>query len=191
MKLEAQQALINKLAGNEYEVLDNTLSNKDFVRFRHKTCKNVFQQSINDIAKNGIICDRCFTVKNKTILSNLDTSKSIQLYNEVLAVIDKGCKVIGDTSSLDSIIVIEKKGRFYTEVKIRDLLEGTNLPDTLLHCRLTEKSIQMQMLQIFLGSRYEIIDDFTSFTDIIRVRDCTKDTIIREPVSTFVAKLSI
>ena len=176
--------LIKLIAGNNYDVV--TMENKtDKYIVTHKTCGHKFVRSASDISLYGIHCPRCTETKS-SVATAVDESHALELYKRCKSYIPSSFSLTGDTSSKEnSIKVLTPQGETFTVV-IEDLLDNKNLPDALARRDIATPSLALQILDIQTGQNIEIIDDFNSLDDEIRVRYHSTWVTKRVKVSDFI-----
>jgi len=182
VKASDYNRIIRSLLKDEFELIRECKDGDLTAEFRHKKCGHCFTRTAQEIAYNGLRCNRCYGLSREETLYNLQEQQALEIYDKCMKKLGPGYEVKGDTSSLDNEIEVVRVGKDYFIIKIDDLLNDRNLPEYLIHCTLKEKSVQMQILQNFVKPRYELLSDFSSLDDIISVRDNNAEKILKVTV---------
>lgn len=179
--------LLTVIAGDNYKIL--SLKDSE-VELLHRKCGHRFTTTVTKIAKNNFSCNRCDDVTREKIINTAAEIKSLRLFDLCLNKLPKGYAIYGDTSTEDSIITVSRPTGDNFEIKISDLLNDKNLPDCLLH-RNSEMipSIQLSILDIFMREELEILDDFSSFDDTVRIKDNKREIVYTITVREIVSEL--
>lgn len=161
--------IIKLTAGNNYSVL--SIQNNE-IEAVHCKCGYRFKCTTSYVAAHGFHCDRCEETPNTCAIDVLRAKASADILNQCSQKLPKGFKVYGDTSDVSNTVTLSYPGIDSFEMVIDDLLNDRNLPDCLIHRDAEIKpSIQLQLVDKFMHKDLEILDDFTAFTDVVRVKD--------------------
>ena len=189
MKAKDYNKIINALIGDEFTILRECTDDDLTVELRHNRCGHSFVKSAFDIAYSGIRCNRCYSLDRENTILSLKEQQAIQLYDTCMKKLGPGYEIKGDTSSKENVIEVYRIGRDYFMITIDDFLNDRNLPEYLIHCTLKDPSIQFQILQEVSGNDFELLTDFNSLDDTIRIRDNTTESLFEEKVSDFMKRV--
>ena len=161
--------LVRIIAGNNFTVEEH--EDPNIFTFTHNKCGNKFTRELNHISQYGIKCPRCDEViTTKALRMHIDATVALKIYQECKELLPKEFSIVGDTSSKDNTVkIITNSGR-ELQVVINDLLENINLPDCLLR-RGDIHSIQLELIDRILPSKYLILDDFQTLNTFVRVKN--------------------
>lgn len=173
--------LIKLAAGSNYVLNGDTQDGK--ISVTHRRCGHTFTVNVSEIALHGFSCSRCNDSLSGYFRNTSEEIKSMELYNKCMEVLPAGFELYGSTVSEDCIIKVSRPNCLDFSIKIADLLNGENLPDCLLH-RSAEiiPSVQLQILDKLMDKNEEILDDFLSLEDTIRIKNNSTGEIISNTV---------
>lgn len=178
MKAVDANRIIKGLAGSEFVILKGCSDSDHVVQLKHVPCGHVFSRSVASISSSGILCSRCNNMKAEQMLDVLDEEQSLSIYRRCKDLIGPGYKIVGDTGDLSNTVMVKcLRNERSTLVVIDDLINHRNLPDYLQHCWVESPTVQLQTLQFFVKDSSEILDDFSTLEDIVRVRDCYTERV--------------
>lgn len=182
MRQEDTLRILKLAAGDSYEV--SMSDTPDLVEVVHRKCGHSFKCTIRDIAFHGFRCSRCNEVLKKEMMHTAEEAHSIELYNKCKQMLPSGFIIYGQTLNDSSVIRVSWPGGEDFTISISDLLARKNLPDCLLHREEgITPSIQLRILDLFIRDELEILDDFDSLEDVIRIKNNSTGVVIRYTVN--------
>lgn len=144
----------------------------------HRRCGHVFNVTISEVATRGFRCSRCDDMRIQKPFTVLKEVASLELYDRCMSKLPKGFSIYGDTSDENNSIQISWSGGNRHTITVADLLNDKNLPDCLVHRNKDLKpSLQLSILDRLVEDYVEILDDFESLDDEVRVKDNKAGTI--------------
>lgn len=184
-------SLLKVSAGKSYKVTSEILDGN--VEVLHRKCGNLMQLPVSQLALHGFSCNRCDGIVIRAFQQTAQECKSRELYNACINKLPVGFSIYGSTISEDDYITVSWPLGEDFKIKIADLINDVNLPDCLLHRDpLMHPSIQLSMLDMFIKDEKEILDDFETLDDTIRVKDNSTGTVnkatVREILKGLVAR---
>lgn len=180
--------LLKISAGKNYKI-QSKIENGT-VEILHRKCGNVMRLPVAQLALHGFSCNRCDELLMQSFAIVAQECKSRELYKKCREKLPTGFSIYGSTVSEDNFIKISWPMGDDFEIKIKDLLEDNNLPDCLLHRNPDlVPSVQLNLLDIIIKDEQEVLDDFSSLDDTIRVKDNKTGTVIRGSVREIVKGL--
>ena len=181
--------LLKISAGNNYNILSD-ISDDGLVDVLHRKCGNQMRLPVSQIALHGFSCSRCDALLLESFAVVAQEWKSRELYRKCMEKLPNGFSVYGSTISEENSIKVSWPMGEDFEIKISDLLEDRNLPDCLLHRDINlVPSIQLSILDMFINDEREILDDFNSLEDTIRIKNNRTGTVIAGTVKEIVKGL--